>query len=88
MVHLGRRLKAKAKNNAQSRNIWHRTPDTMRFTAKRAEPDAQEILQEINGRTVIDGKPPAGFKAGLGRMTAYSYHSGAFRAKRQPCQSA
>ena len=64
MVHLGRRLKAKAKNNAQSRNAGlNALTWDYAVHGEKAEPDVQEILQEINGRTVIDGKLLPGFKA-------------------------
>jgi len=57
MYHLGRRLKEKAKRDPRPRNAglnaltWNYST-----TGKHAEPEVEEVLQEINGRTVADGK--------------------------------
>src|SRR6266478_2629584 len=64
MVHLGRRLKEKAKSDSRPRNAglnaltWNYSTH-----GKQAEPEVEEVLQEINGRTVADGKLLPGFKA-------------------------
>ena len=64
MYHLGRRLKEKAKRDPRPRNAglnaltWNYSTH-----GKYAEPEVEEVLQEINGRTVADGKLLAGFKA-------------------------
>jgi len=64
MYHLGRRLKEKAKRDPRPRNAglnaltWNYSTH-----GKHGEPEAEEVLQEINGRTVADGKLLPGFKA-------------------------
>jgi len=64
MYHLGRRLKEKAKRDPRPRNAglnaltWNYSTH-----GKHAEPEVEEVLQEINGRTVADGKLLPGFKA-------------------------
>jgi formate dehydrogenase major subunit len=57
MYHLGRRLKEKAAHDAHPRNDGLRAL-TWDYPVKgpRAEPDAEEVLREINGFTVADGK--------------------------------
>ena len=62
VFHLGRRLKAKAAADPRPRNAgldaltWnYRTHGTA------ADPDAQQVLQEINGRRVVDRKLISGF---------------------------
>jgi formate dehydrogenase major subunit len=63
MYHLGRRLKEKAKRDLRPRNAglnaltWNYSTH-----GKHAEPEVEEVLQEINGRTVADGKLLPGFK--------------------------
>lgn len=63
MYHLGRRLKAKAAANPNSRNAalnaltWNYSTH-----GPNAELDSEEILQEINGWTVADHKLVAGFR--------------------------
>jgi formate dehydrogenase major subunit len=55
MVHLGRRLKAKAAADPRPRNAplnaltWNYS-----LSGKNAEPDVEEVLQEINGWTTAD----------------------------------
>jgi formate dehydrogenase major subunit len=63
MYHLGRRLKERARNDPRRRNAalnaltWdYSTEGAM------AEPVVEEVLQEINGRTLKDGKLVAGFR--------------------------
>jgi len=64
MYHLGRRLKEKAKNDTRPRNgglnalTWNYST-----RVEHAEPDVEEVLQEINGRSLPDGKLLEGFKA-------------------------
>jgi len=64
MYHLGRRLKEKAKRDPRPHNAglnaltWNYSTH-----GKHAEPEVEEVLQEINGRTVADGKLLPGFKA-------------------------
>ena len=64
MYHLGRRLKEKAKRDRRPRNAglnaltWNYSTH-----GKHGEPEVEEVLQEINGRTVADGKLLPGFKA-------------------------
>ena len=64
MVHLGRRLKEKAKNDARPCNAGLNalTWDYAVHGAQ-AEPDVESVLQEINGRSVADGNLLPGFKA-------------------------
>jgi formate dehydrogenase major subunit len=63
MYHLGRRLKAKAANDPRPRNAplnaltWDYT-----VHGAHAEPDAAEVLMEINGWTVADRKLVGGFR--------------------------
>ncbi len=61
IVHLGRRLKEKAMADASSRNAGLRAL-TWDYTTsgEHEEPVTEEILKEINGFTVADGKPLAG----------------------------
>jgi formate dehydrogenase major subunit len=62
MVHLGRRLKEKARQDPRPRNAglnalrWDYSLD-----AKQQEPNVEEILQEINGYTVADRKLVSGY---------------------------
>jgi len=64
MVHLGRRLKEKARNDARPRNAGlNALTWDYPVHGERAEPDIESVLQEINGRTVADGKLLPGFKA-------------------------
>jgi formate dehydrogenase major subunit len=64
MYHLGRRLKARAAADPRPRNAglnaltWN-----YRTAGPHAEPDANDILQEINGRRVADGSQLPGFHA-------------------------
>ncbi len=64
MHHLGRRLKEKAKNDARPRNAglnaltWNYS-----MHGENEEPDVEDVLQEINGRSLPDGKLLEGFKA-------------------------
>lgn len=63
MYHLGRRLKKKAAAHPVARNaglnaLWWDYP----VKGAIAEPDAQEILKEINGWTVADRKLVSGYK--------------------------
>src|SRR6185437_12585193 len=61
--HLGRRLKEKARNDPRPRNAGLNALTWDYSTEGRfAEPDAEEILQEINGYTVSDRKLVTGFK--------------------------
>lgn len=63
MYHLGRRLKAKAANDPRPRNAplnaltWNHSTH-----GPQVEPDAEEVLMEINGWTVDDHKLVAGYK--------------------------
>lgn len=60
--HLGRRLKAKAKSDPRPRNAglnalaWDYS-----LRGDLREPSVEEVLQEINGRSVLDGKLVKGF---------------------------
>jgi formate dehydrogenase major subunit len=62
MYHLGRRLKEKARLDQRPRNAglnaltWDYT-----LTGDTQEPSVEEILQEINGRTIADGALVKGF---------------------------
>ena len=52
MFHLGRRLKEKAKNDARPRNAGLQRADLGLSDRRRdAEPEVEEVLQEINGWT-------------------------------------
>jgi len=57
MYHLGRRMKAKAKNDTRPRNAglnaltWEYP-----LEGKQRDPDVQTVLKEINGCTLSDGK--------------------------------
>ena len=57
MYHLGRRIRAKAEGDTRPRNAglnaltWEYP-----VKGKTQDPDVQEVLKEINGRTVSDGK--------------------------------
>ena len=63
LYHLGRRLKEKARNDPRPRNAGLNALTWDYSTEGRfAEPDAEEILQEINGYTVSDRKLVTGFK--------------------------
>jgi formate dehydrogenase major subunit len=63
MYHLGRRLKEKAKKDPCKKNAglnaltWEYTT-----SGPTAEPDVEEVLQEINGWTIADHKLVAGFR--------------------------
>ena len=63
MYHLGRRLKERARKDPQSRNAALNAL-TWDYTTEGAigEPVVEEVLQEINGRTVKDGKLVAGYR--------------------------
>ena len=64
MVHLGRRLKEKAKNDARARNAGlNALTWDYPVSGERGEPQIESVLQEINGRTIADGKLLPGFKA-------------------------
>ena len=64
VYHLGRRLKAKAARDPRPRHdglnalTWN-----YRTTGSDAEPSGEDVLQEINGRTLADGKLVSGFRA-------------------------
>jgi formate dehydrogenase major subunit len=64
MYHLGRRLKAKAAADRRPRNAGLNAL-TWAYTTRgpHAEPDADEIVREINGYTVADGKLVPAFTA-------------------------
>jgi formate dehydrogenase major subunit len=64
LYHLGRRLKEKAKGDARPRSAGLNAL-TWKYSThgKQAEPEVEEVLQEINGCTVADGKLLSGFKA-------------------------
>jgi formate dehydrogenase major subunit len=64
MYHLGRRLKAKAAADPRPRNAGLNAL-TWSYTTEGPfeEPAAAEVLQEINGRTVADGRLVSGFRA-------------------------
>ena len=57
VCHLGRRLKAKAANDTRARNqglrvlTWDYATD-----GKNADPSSEDVLKEINGHSVVDGK--------------------------------
>ena len=57
IYHLGRRLKAKAAADSLAKNDGFRAL-TWKYSTngKRAEPDAEEVLKEINGYSVVDRK--------------------------------
>ncbi len=63
MYHLGRRLKEKSKANPNPDNAgldaltWDYT-----LAGEIREPNVEEVLQEINGRSVVDGKLVSGYK--------------------------
>ena len=63
MYHLGRRLKAKAAKDPRPRNAplnaltWDYT-----VRGPHAEPDAEEIMMEVNGWTVADHKLVSGYR--------------------------
>ena len=63
MYHLGRRLKERARKDSRPRNAslnaltWDYSTE-----GAIAEPVVEEVLQEINGRTLEDGKLVAGFR--------------------------
>jgi formate dehydrogenase major subunit len=63
MYHLGRRLKEKAKKDPCKKNAglnaltWEYTTN-----GPTAEPDVEEVLQEINGWTIADHKLVSGFR--------------------------
>ncbi len=63
VYHLGRRLKAKAADDSRPRNAGLRAL-TWRYSTEAPddEPVAEEILQEINGRTVADDRLVSGFR--------------------------
>jgi formate dehydrogenase major subunit len=62
VYHLGRRLKAKAAADPRPSNAPLRALTwTYRTEGAHAEPDVIDVLQEINGRTIEDGLPVAGF---------------------------
>jgi len=64
MYHLGRRLKEKAKKDPRPRNAGLNALTWSYSThGKHAEPDVEEVLQEINGRSLPEGKLLPGFKA-------------------------
>jgi formate dehydrogenase major subunit len=64
MYHLGRRLKQKARSDPRARNAGlNALTWDYPVRGEQAEPDAEKILQEINGYTVADGKLVPGFKA-------------------------
>ena len=58
MYHLGRRLKAKAAANPSARRNEPLNALTWNYSThgKHAEPDASEVLKEINGRDLSSGK--------------------------------
>jgi formate dehydrogenase major subunit len=63
MYHLGRRLKAKAAQDLRPRNAplnaltWNYSTE-----GAHAEPRAEEVLMEVNGRTMADHKLVAGYR--------------------------
>ena len=62
MYHLGRRLKEKARLDPRPRNAGlNALTWDYRLTGEFQEPGVEEILQEINGRTVADRKLVKGF---------------------------
>jgi formate dehydrogenase major subunit len=63
MVHLGRRLKEKAGKDICSKNAGlNALTWDYKVEGHLAEPDAEEVLQEINGWTVADHKLVTGFR--------------------------
>jgi len=64
MLHLGRRLKQlyAASSDPKDRPIQHLTWDYP-TRGPREDPDAEAVMAEVNGYTVADRKPVAGFKA-------------------------
>ena len=63
MVHLGQRLKDRARNDTRPRNAGlNALKWDYPVHGETAEPDVEQILQEINGHTVADGKLLPGFK--------------------------
>jgi formate dehydrogenase major subunit len=64
MYHLGRRIKEKAKTDSRSRNDGLRAL-TWNYSTEgaHAEPNVDEILQEINGYSLPDGKQLGNIKA-------------------------
>ena len=57
MYHLGRRMKAKAKNDTRPRNAGlNALTWDYPLEGKQRDPNVQTVLKEINGRTVSDGK--------------------------------
>jgi formate dehydrogenase major subunit len=64
MYHLGRRLKEKARNDIRPRNAGLRAL-TWNYSTEGplAEPNVEDVLREINGYTVADGKPVEDYKA-------------------------
>ncbi len=63
MYHLGRRLKALYADSTDPRDAAIRALTwDYPVTGERSEPDAEAVLQEINGRTVADGKLIATYK--------------------------
>jgi formate dehydrogenase major subunit len=64
MVHLGRRLKEKAKNDARPRNAGlNALTWDYGVQGAQAEPDIESVLQEINGHSVADGNLLPGYRA-------------------------
>ena len=63
LYHLGTRLKKKTADHPSPKNVGLNAL-TWNYTTKGqiAEPDAEEILQEINGYTVADHKPVSGYR--------------------------
>lgn len=62
MYHLGRRLKAKAKLDPRPRNAGlNALTWDYRLEGKIQEPSVEEILREINGRTIADAALVKGF---------------------------
>jgi formate dehydrogenase major subunit len=63
MFHLGRRLKARAAADRRPRNAGlNALTWDYRTHGRHDEPDVEEILGEINGRTVADGRLAQGYK--------------------------
>jgi formate dehydrogenase major subunit len=66
LYHLGRRLKARAAGDADAR-VENRGLNALTWdyqtTAPHDEPDIENVLQEINGRTIADGSLVDGFRA-------------------------
>jgi formate dehydrogenase major subunit len=63
MYHLGRRLKVKAAADSHPRNAGLNALTWNYSTAgAHAEPVVEEILQEINGRTIADNRLVSGFR--------------------------